>query len=75
MSFARRLWSLWFGFSAHVDRRAYAASGFALMSLKYATDAAQAYWGLLADRLVHAIHARVLAHVKQLAEGDPGSGG
>jgi uncharacterized membrane protein YhaH (DUF805 family) len=36
---ARRLWSLWFGFYAPVDRRAYAASGFALMAFKYATDA------------------------------------
>jgi hypothetical protein len=29
----------------------------------------QAYWGLWADALVHAIHDRVLAHVKRLAEG------
>ena len=27
------------------------------------------YWRLWADLLVHAIHARVLAHVKRLAEG------
>lgn len=31
--------------------------------------APQAYWGLFSDRLIHAIHARVLAHVKGLAEG------
>src|SRR5262249_42888891 len=30
--------------------------------------APQAYWGLFSDALIHAIHARVLAHVKQLAE-------
>jgi hypothetical protein len=32
--------------------------------------APQAYWGLYADRLIHAIHARVLAHVRTLAEAD-----
>ena len=32
--------------------------------------APQAYWGLFSDRLIHAIHARVLTHVKGLAEGD-----
>ena len=40
MSFAKRVWTLWFGFSERVDRRAYAASGFSLMAFKYATDAA-----------------------------------
>src|SRR5262245_5480327 len=40
MDFARRLWRLWFGFSARVDARAYAASGFSLVAFKYATDAA-----------------------------------
>ena len=35
----RRMLSLWFGFTAPVDRRAYAASGFALMAFKYASDA------------------------------------
>jgi uncharacterized membrane protein YhaH (DUF805 family) len=36
---ATRLGTLWFGFTERVDRRAYAASGFALMAFKYATDA------------------------------------
>jgi len=40
MALVRRLWTFWFGFSQRVDRRAYAASGFALMAFKYATDAA-----------------------------------
>ena len=31
--------------------------------------APQAYWGLFSDALIHAIHERVLAHVKVLAEG------
>jgi len=39
MSTIRRLLSLWFGFSAPVDRRAYALSGIALMAFKYASDA------------------------------------
>ena len=39
MTLARRLWTLWFGFSRAVDRRAYAASGLALIAFKYATDA------------------------------------
>ena len=39
MAVARRLWSLWFGLSEPVDQRSYAASGFALMAFKYATDA------------------------------------
>lgn len=40
MRSARRLWTLWFGFSQPVGRAAYAASGFALMAFKYSTDAA-----------------------------------
>ncbi len=39
----RRLLRLWFGFDARVDRRAYAATGFSLMALKYAVDAAALY--------------------------------
>lgn len=35
----RRLLSLWFGVDARVSRRAYAASGFSLMALKYAVEA------------------------------------
>ena len=35
-----RLISLWFGLAAPVSRRAYAASGFGLMALKYAVEAA-----------------------------------
>jgi len=34
--------------------------------------APQAYWGLFSDRLIHAIHVRVLAHVKALAERGSG---
>src|SRR5688572_21694859 len=36
---AMRLISLWFGLEAPVSRRAYAASGFGLMALKYAVEA------------------------------------
>ena len=32
--------------------------------------APQLYWGLYSDRLIHAIHGRVLAHVRALAEAD-----
>ncbi len=32
--------------------------------------APQAYWGLFSDALIHAIHERVLAHVKVLAQAD-----
>jgi len=32
--------------------------------------APQPYWGFFSDRLIHSIHARVLAHVKTLAEDD-----
>jgi uncharacterized membrane protein YhaH (DUF805 family) len=39
MSTVRRVLSLWFGFTAPVDRRTYAVSGFALMAFKYASDA------------------------------------
>jgi hypothetical protein len=34
--------------------------------------APQFYWGALSDALIHAIHQRVLAHVKSLAEADAG---
>lgn len=33
----------------------------------------QRYWSLYADLLIHAIHARVLDHVKRLSEEDAGS--
>ena len=37
----------------------------------YTLDMApNAYWAFWADLLVHAIHDRVLAHVKRLAEAD-----
>lgn len=39
-SLLRRLPGLWFGFSARVSRRAYAATGFGLAAAKYAVDVA-----------------------------------
>src|SRR3954471_6486313 len=38
-SAATSLLALWFGLSSDVTRRAYAASGFGLMALKYAVEA------------------------------------
>jgi ABC-type multidrug transport system permease subunit len=40
MRFPLRLISLWFGLRAPVSQRAYAMSGFGLMALKYAVEAA-----------------------------------
>jgi uncharacterized membrane protein YhaH (DUF805 family) len=39
MNTLRRVITLWFGFTTPVDRRSYAATGFSLMALKYASDA------------------------------------
>ncbi len=45
---------LWFGLEARVDRRTYAASGFGLVALKYAIDAAFVY--LVAHRIWTPLH-------------------
>jgi hypothetical protein len=62
-----RLLRLWFGLTDPVSRRAYVLSG-------DRAHGVQGHGGW-ADALVHAIHGRVLAHVKYLVEMHAGETG
>jgi hypothetical protein len=63
-----RLLRLWFTLRDPVGPREYLGSGLGLMVFKYVVDAT-VIWHVLGDWLIGRIHQRVLAHVKQLAEG------